>query len=86
MVEKFGQSGQNCDPTQPWADYEIEGVFKLSGNGGRGNSGIFYAFLLSLKHPVIQNLVEATLEAGQRDSGAIEVDRAVLGSPAESTS
>jgi hypothetical protein len=86
MVEKFQQSGQNCDPTQPWADAEIEGFFKLSGNGGRGNSGIFYAFLLALKHPILQNLVEATLESDQRNSGQIEVDGEVLGSPSASSS
>ncbi len=86
MVEKFQESGQNCDPTQPWGDPAIEGFFKLSGNGGRGNSGVFYAFLLSLKHPIIQNLVEATLESEQRESGQIEVDGEVLGSPTASTS
>jgi hypothetical protein len=43
-------------------------------------------FLLSLKHPMIQNLVEATLDAGQRESCQIEVDGAVLCSPAASTS
>jgi hypothetical protein len=86
MIEKFEQSGQNCDPTQPWADAEIEGFFKLSGNGGRGNSGVFYAFLLSLKHPIIKNLVEATLDSEQRDSGQIEVGGEVLGSPSPSSS
>ncbi len=44
MVEKFHQSGQNCNPAQQWADTEIEGFFKLSGNGGRGNSCVFMFF------------------------------------------
>jgi hypothetical protein len=85
LVEKFQQSCQNCDPTRLWADAEIEGFFKLSWNGGQGNSWVFDAFLLSLKHPMIQNLVEATLESGQLDSRQIEVDREMLCSPAAST-
>ena len=59
MVEAYKKSRQNLDATKPWVDPAIEGFFEMSGSAGkRGNAGVFYAFLLSLKHPVLQNLVE----------------------------
>jgi hypothetical protein len=87
MVEAYKKSGQNVDATRPWADPAIEGFFEMSGGSGkRGNAGVFYAFLLSLKYEILQNLVEVCVGDDLRESGSIELDGEVIGGGAAGAS
>jgi hypothetical protein len=83
MVEAYKKSGQNVDATRPWADPAIEGFFEMSGGAGkRPNAGVFYAFLLSLKYEILQNLVEVCVGDEMRESGSVEIDGKVVGGAA----
>jgi hypothetical protein len=85
MMECYRKSGQNVDATAPWADPAIEDFFDLSGGGSkRGNAGVFYAFLLSLRYPILQDLVEVCMGESLRESGSVVLEGEVLGGAAAS--
>ena len=83
IMDCYRKSGQNLDATRPWADPAVEGFFDLSGGGQkRGNAGVFYAFLLSLKYDVLQDLMEVCVGDEVRESGSVEIEGEVIGGAA----
>jgi len=73
MLEQYDTSGNNMDVTQ--ADSDHERFYKLSGQRhehgkfGRADSGVWYAFLMACKYPLLQHFVEAVLDRNTRFSG-----------------
>ncbi len=79
MLEAYKKSGQHVDATQPWGDPAIEDFFEMSGGGQkRGNAGVFYCFLLALKYPILQTVVDSVLDEEVRISGSVELEGEVL--------
>ena len=70
--DAYETSGQNADVLTPGNDYDdfyhMTGKRQDGGTSARGNSGKWYAFLLSRKHPMLQNLAEAVLNSNVRSS------------------
>ena len=51
--------------------FHLSGPRKEGGGHGRGDTGIYYAFIMALQHPVLQNFVGATLSGNARSSGEV---------------
>ncbi len=81
-MEAYQKSSEavSVDSTAPWADPAIDCFFKLLGGGQkRGNAGVFYAFLLSLHYPILQELVEVCMGESLRVSGSMALKGDVVG-------